>query len=206
MHRLRQPQIQSNALSIPKRMRQSMKYNENAVVSTTGTIDYQYNLNSIFDPTPGGGHQPLGRDQWATMYTKYVVLGAKVHVEYVATSATSTPVVHHVALTATVSTTAIAEVSTAAEAMFGSTTKLSVSSAPAVIFDRYFRLKDVYGVDEESIVTDDLYAALFTAAPNKTCRLHILVSQNGVAAFTGFYSITITYDVELFAAGQLAQS
>lgn len=38
-----------------------------------------YRANSVYDPYQTGvGHQPMGFDQWAAIYNKYTVLGAKM--------------------------------------------------------------------------------------------------------------------------------
>lgn len=40
---------------------------------------HTWRANSIFDPNySGAGHQPLGHDDWARFYTRYIVLGAKI--------------------------------------------------------------------------------------------------------------------------------
>lgn len=42
-----------------------------------------YRCNSVFDPDyTGTGHQPMGFDQWAALYTKYTVLGSKITMIY----------------------------------------------------------------------------------------------------------------------------
>lgn len=44
-------------------------------------VHFTYRANSIFDPDYGvGGHQPLGHDEWAKFYNKYVVTRAKITV------------------------------------------------------------------------------------------------------------------------------
>lgn len=52
--------------------------------STSGVIARQlFRANSIFDPdATGTGHQPLGHDQWAQLYTNYVVLSSDITVEF----------------------------------------------------------------------------------------------------------------------------
>lgn len=56
----------------------------NLLTSTSGVIAQQFfRANSIFDPDfTAGGHQPLGRDQWAVFYNEYVVLGAKLKARF----------------------------------------------------------------------------------------------------------------------------
>jgi len=42
-----------------------------------------YRANSVFDPyQPTGGHQPMGFDQWATIYNKYTVVGSRATLKY----------------------------------------------------------------------------------------------------------------------------
>lgn len=46
----------------------------------TGSVaEHVFNANSLFDPDNGlGGHQPMGFDEFASFYGKYVVIGAKM--------------------------------------------------------------------------------------------------------------------------------
>lgn len=51
----------------------------NPAAGLTQTIAYR--ANSVYNPYfPAGGHQPMGFDQWAAIYTRYVVVGAKITV------------------------------------------------------------------------------------------------------------------------------
>lgn len=55
-----------------------------------GTTDWHtFRMNSIFDPDyTSTGHQPMGHDQYATLYHRYLVLGAKMTVQFVTTGTT----------------------------------------------------------------------------------------------------------------------
>jgi len=159
-------------------------------------------LNSIF--APGGGHQPLAHDQWATFYNRYVVFGVHVHVEYIATGTTNN--IQHVAIAATNSSTPITEVSTAAEQQHGSVAKISNINSAGVVFTKYVDLRTIYGTDAETIRSDDTYSATFAASPAKAASLHILSSNNGVLTFSSLVCVTLTYDCEFFSPIQLAQS
>lgn len=45
-----------------------------------------YRANSLYDPNYSGiGHQPMGFDQWANIYNRYTVKGAKITVTYTRT-------------------------------------------------------------------------------------------------------------------------
>lgn len=47
-----------------------------------GSAPYKFRMNSIADPDfTAGGHQPRGHDQFAAIYRKYCVIGAKARVE-----------------------------------------------------------------------------------------------------------------------------
>lgn len=49
----------------------------------SGIAQVVYRANSVFDPyEPIGGHQPMSFDQWALIYNKYTVLGAKITMEW----------------------------------------------------------------------------------------------------------------------------
>lgn len=62
-----------------------LKYHDDLVINVSGTggANYLYSCNSIYDPDyTGVGHQPLGRDQFADFYDRYVVLGSKITVTF----------------------------------------------------------------------------------------------------------------------------
>lgn len=51
---------------------------------TAGT--YAFRANSIYDPDlSGAGHQPMGRDVWASLYNHYLVLSARITVTFTPT-------------------------------------------------------------------------------------------------------------------------
>lgn len=62
-------------------------------------VKNHFRANGIYDPDyTGTGHQPLGRDQWATFYNEYVVLGSKITVRFLFAAGT-VPIVCGVFLT-----------------------------------------------------------------------------------------------------------
>lgn len=74
--------------TVPKKQLVELTYCADIKVPNIGetTAPYMFRLNSLFDPnyTATSGlpdHQPRGRDQWATLYRRYCVVGAKVKVE-----------------------------------------------------------------------------------------------------------------------------
>lgn len=66
-------------LSVPDRMLLKLPYYEALKFSGNSAAVYDFNLNSIWDPNrTGGGHQPLGTDQWGALYRRYRVYGCTV--------------------------------------------------------------------------------------------------------------------------------
>jgi len=74
------PSIRVRSNFFGSRVRVTQKYADNVSISGAAGVvaGYTWRLNSTFDPDlTGGGHQPLGRDQYATLFNKYAVLGCK---------------------------------------------------------------------------------------------------------------------------------
>lgn len=69
-------------------MKVTLRYCETVSVSPSGGVlsSYIFRANGIFDPNyTGTGHQPMGRDTWATLYNHYLVTGSRVKVDYLTT-------------------------------------------------------------------------------------------------------------------------
>lgn len=76
----------------PKKLCVAMKYVTDITVPSheDGAAPYIFRLNSIYDPdVSSGGHQPYGHDEYASIYSKYCVIGAKVKVEILSCAVTS---------------------------------------------------------------------------------------------------------------------
>lgn len=74
------------------------KYRCNLRYCQTGSIDpsntnfafHTFCVNSLYDPdTTGGGHQPMGFDQLAAIYNRYLVTGAKLSCTFESRTATT---------------------------------------------------------------------------------------------------------------------
>ena len=80
--------------AFPKSMAVKLTYCDVIAVpnTTAGNAAYRLRLNSIYAPSATGGgtsHQPRGFDQWATIYSKYCVVGATVKVEPIYSSSST---------------------------------------------------------------------------------------------------------------------
>lgn len=73
---------------IPQRSIIRHKY-ATSVATVGGSGLYHFNLNSMYDPDRSGiGHQPYGRDTFASLYNQYRVIGVKYTVEASSNSTT----------------------------------------------------------------------------------------------------------------------
>lgn len=77
----------------PKKKLVRLRYSENIALNpAAGSLtSYQFAANGMYDPNISGtGHQPMGFDQWMTVYRKYTVIGSKINVRYIPTTTTAT--------------------------------------------------------------------------------------------------------------------
>jgi len=69
-----------------------MRYCEQILFNTgiSGATEYNFRANDVYDPNiTGGGHQPMGFDQWMAVFNHFVVLGSKITVTPLYDSATT---------------------------------------------------------------------------------------------------------------------
>lgn len=70
--------------TFPKKQLVELTYADDIVIpnKAAGSAPYKFRMNSIADPDfTGVGHQPRGHDQFAGIYQKYCVIGAKARIE-----------------------------------------------------------------------------------------------------------------------------
>lgn len=65
----------------PDIMQVELTYNRTSGYNASAPVVQVFRGNSIFDPDfTGVGSQPMGHDQWATLYRRYRVIGSKITV------------------------------------------------------------------------------------------------------------------------------
>jgi hypothetical protein len=102
-------------------------------------------LNGMFDPdTTGGGHQPLGFDQYMAMYTGFCVISTRVTVDFAANGATVPTLV---GISGLPGTTSYSSVTGLVES--GSAYKLmpSATSVP-ITLTAVYDLRKMFGIDD----------------------------------------------------------
>jgi hypothetical protein len=169
--------------------------------------DYQFNLNSIFDPDRTGvGHQPLGHDQWSAFYNRYRVLAVELIAEFVNTGALP----YWISMSPSTSVTA-PTIDNFAEQPYVETGTLpsggAVGTDPVVLSARW-DLPKIAGRSVAEYKSSDLYAALFGANPSETLIAHFVAVQPAGVTTGGSYAmkLQLRYHVELYDRIQLSAS
>jgi len=147
-----------------------MKYAEDVIVNVNGTLgsDYLFRCNSIFDPNQSGaGHQPMGHDEYARFYKRYVVVGSKITVRFVGATVSGSTVdpnaITNVGIT-TIDDTG-SNILLPSEFMENNRTTYGViqPQRPSHTITKYFSAKEFFGV--KNAVDDDTLFAGFGQNP-----------------------------------------
>ncbi len=154
---------------------------------STGTfaISQQFRMNSLFDPDlTGGGHQPMGFDQWAGLYQSYTVLGAMVSINAVNTSGTAEMII-----TPNNSTTGASTADEQRE-MKWSRSFYIPANQQVKVFNQYYDIKKLQGIRD--MVGDDQYRTDITTNPGDTQALQISTRH-----IDGSTAIGLSYRVKI---------
>lgn len=93
-------------LFMPQKYICRLKYAQEISLNSSGSgaVCQSFRANDLYDPDQtGGGHQPMGFDQLAALYSKFTVIGSKIEMWPVVTSTTAgTPSYYGLRLTDTV--------------------------------------------------------------------------------------------------------
>jgi len=175
-------------------------------ISDGSAFDQVFNLNSIFDPDrTGTGHQPLGRDQYATLYNRYRVLAVKVKVVFT-TDATIVTAGQTVGILAENSGSAYTNLDAAFEQQ-GAIHTMCIPGQTKT-FRKTYQLNDVTGVTKTAY-KDDRFQSLMSTSPTEEICLHVLFgSALSAASQAGGVKYRVQLDMitELFDPLPLAQS
>lgn len=203
---IRQPSGISDRLFV------KLKYNDNLTfTSTSGGLSLQkYRGNSLFDPDQTGtGHQPYLFDQWATMYTNYLVHGAKIVIRSVPIEAASVSqysgtlvVVPTFDSTSYTSVNQMIEQPYSRYTMAGANTKNSNSK-----IIRYISTRKLLGAPKHHTEGSQLFRAGIGSNPTSPWFYQLAYQSTDLSTTTSIdVSIDIFYYVEFYARARPAQS
>lgn len=167
---------------------------------------YQYRINSLFDPDlTGGGHQPLGFDQYATLYNKYRVHGMKYKITFTSRSTTYQA---EVAVQVRPNNTLHTVIDTIFESPYSQKRTLGIEGGRAIAtISGYCSVAKIRGVSKSVVKSDDQYASLVTTSPNTVPVLTIYCqNQTSNQAIEVAVRVELEYFCEFFDRKLLTQS
>lgn len=187
---------------IPDSLFVELVYADSKVLTSSAGVPTSniYRLNSLFDPDYSGtGNQPVGFDNYALIYGRYVVYEANVECRIVNGNATAQMLVMRAKNNITSITTndgvlaAICDKDNCVSAM-------TTAAYDVVTLKKNFKLYNITGETRASYLTDDSYQAAVSANPTETIGLEILGGQVGAAVSTVIlaYVLRISFKVKFF--------
>jgi hypothetical protein len=183
------------------------------VCSGLASRDYQFKINSLFDPDfTGTGHQPKGFDQLAALYQRYRVYRVKYQIDFVSIGNT-TPGYYplYLGVAPTNSLTGFTSISDHMETPFAhhrlyqgvASDGITGSSALKGSVD----LAKLNGKTRMAYDADDTTQALVSTSPTEIIHLHVMMqSLDNSTNFAGYFTVKLSFDVEFTDPVQLAQS
>lgn len=176
-----------------------------SLTATSGVASYYlFNANDIYDPDrSGGGHQPMGRDQWANFYEQYRVTGIKVILTAFNATNASPICVSMGALNGTAGTTDGESAKESPRFM----TKYGGNDQKAVFMKKYWQSPNVFGITKLQYDADKDYSGVVGAAPNNKSCIQIWAGPMDNATTTSIkLHLRIDYFVRYSNPKILAQS
>lgn len=186
--------------SIPMIMKrnQRVKLTYTEILSRTGLTNfdsYQFRLNSIYDPdVTGGGHQVMGRDQWATLYAHYRVYKAVVQVDFSA----GTSEIVTCGLTPFPSTASLSDGVDAIENPKSKWVSVNVGSGPRRIVKTYYPA-NIMGLTSAQYKANEDCSAAIASNPANAIYLNMWADYSTGSAFAYQATLKITYFCELYS-------
>lgn len=190
---------------IPQRYITKMKYADFVLTDTNG--QYQFNLNSIWDPNRTGvGHQPYGFDTLASLYNRYRVISCGWRIQATGVGGQATAPVQIAAIPAN-EVLLFANVSEIRE---NPRAKYIVQNpgAEAVVLSGKSYIPSLVGRNKAQYMADDRYQSLVTTSPNELAVLNIVGATTfaDTPAANIQFNIVLEYTVEFFDIKHLTQS
>lgn len=171
------------------------------------TLDYLWNLNSLYDPDRSGtGHQPYGFDTYATLYNRYRVFAVEAIVRTCVGASTTAP--QKVCLWPDNTASTFGNINEMEEQP-SAITKVATYGAPSFI-RRKFYLPAINGATKTQYKSDDRFQALVSTSPSETIIMHLAhctLGTNGTPASGAVsHSITFVFYCEFFDPKSLGAS
>lgn len=193
---------------VPDRIFLKLNYCQTFTIASTTTSNDQVFRSSLYDPDyTGTGHQPLGRDQWATFYQKYRVYGMKYHLQVEHTSGDPIVICVHWDSNPNTTYTSMTEAIEKSYSKWKYLSSGNGGSKSGVSMGGYMSVSKIFGASRGKVKSEDDFQALIGGNPTKAMALHIIQqAADLVTSVTIRYYIRITFYCEMFDRISLTQS
>lgn len=191
----------------PDIMEVQLVYNRTASFGAASPVVQVFRGNSIYDPDfSGAGTQPMGHDQWATLYRRYRVLASKCQVITASTDATDTNGCVVVPLNTSAASTIAGEYVEAAYASVGKISRSGDNTSQKVT--NYITTSKIRGIPSDGVMYEEDLGASFGANPTRDWYWHVCWydGAGGINAISGTASIRVTYYVQCYDRQTLTSS
>jgi len=186
---------------IPQRYVAKLKYSE--TVATDGVGNFQFNLNSIFDPNRTGiGHQPYGHDTFLTLYNRYRVISCSWRINAMLASAVTPVQVGCMPANEVITWTSISELRENPRSRY--ITQNPGSGTITLSGNSY--LPSLMGRTKSQYMSDDRYQAIMGVNPQELAVLNIFSATPADVGVAQTVQVLLEYTVEFFDIKHLAQS
>lgn len=194
--------VRSMTTGVPDRVRAKLKYSDIIEMTTTtgGYALHSFRGNSIYYPDYSAtGHQPLYHDNYAALYSQYVVRGAKIQLKAVNHGGSMSCILMCVASTDVFTSSDVNGQSTLEQSYSRRTAILPVASDNPSHLSLYGSSSKIMGLRKGQIL-DDEYAAVFGSNPTDMWyfNLGLMAMDQATTGQTVRIQVLITYYCEFY--------
>lgn len=171
--------------------------------ASTATQDYIYRGNSVYDPDWSGiGNQPLGFDEWASVYSYYRVYASKLTVSFLSVGGGASNQICATCPNLT-NSSFVSAVRIIETPYSKKRTLTSVSAKGDCFISNFQSTASIFGVDKQTVQSDDMYSAAVTNNPTNTWYWHVFAYDLGNGEANVYVVVNITYYCEFYRRKQL---
>lgn len=161
--------------------------------TTSNQWDWQFRLNSLFDPDfTGTGSQPTTFDQWMTLYDRYRVIACDVDLTLSASDGVTPIVAAFAPGQDAAPTLTYAGIAGDRDVCLGKSQYMAMSH-----MHKTFLMKDVFGVDEEAVMSELSYSGSSSANPAAVAYGTLCAFTAGATTavmLTGFLRFAVRFE------------
>ncbi|AXH76586.1 MAG: capsid protein [Circoviridae sp.] len=182
-------------------------YNPSNVANTITWT--QFRLGGIFDPDYLiGGHQPMGFDQLAVIYGRYIVTGCKVIIEgrFRSSNMDTNPICANLLIGAAPLANMVLPTTLSIANESRQYWTRTYSDQEAVRFSKYFNLAKINGCTKQQYMIEENYTGANNADPQKNTLLNIGFVPTGSEVTNFQHTVTLVYYVTWYSPNYVPPS